>query len=366
MLGGTAAIIDDFYDAWNRHDAAAIVASLAAGGVFADPVTRVDLSGDNLTDHLQNGLDVIHDLHLTVSRTITAEDTAAATWAIAGTWEGKLGLITASETPVRFEGTDLFEFEEGRLQRVRRSFDRLALADALRLQAIVEPYGDGELTFGHSMRSWVSREQPGALGVTWLLARDETEKLAIRARAREIIKHFREVPGFIGIVTGFAGLHGFTLTAWESDEALRLATHSGAHSEAMHAFRQDGLAGGVFTSVCEPVRLNRMWQRCPLGHPNDATRTDGTCEVCGEALPPPEPYVAGWRLSGSTSAARSSPSFGRGSEARRYRRRGAAAGSTALRSSTWSGSAATGSTCSTGQRRRSDSTRIHSSPPAST
>jgi heme-degrading monooxygenase HmoA len=141
------------------------------------------------------------------------------------------------------------------------------------------------------MRSWASKAKPGALGMTWLLARDETEKLAIRARAREIIAHFREVPGFIGIVTGFAGLHGFTLTAWESEEGLRLATRSGAHDEAMHAFRHDGLAGGVFTSVWEPVRLNRMWLRCPLGHPNDATRTDGKCEVCGEPLPAPEPYV---------------------------------------------------------------------------
>jgi hypothetical protein len=104
---------------------------------------------------------------------------------------------------------------------VRRSFDQLAVADTLRLQTIVEPYSDGAMTFGHSLRSWVSKEKPGALGMTWLLARDETEKLAIRARARDIIHHFREVPGFIGIVTGFAGLHGFTLTAWESEEALR-------------------------------------------------------------------------------------------------------------------------------------------------
>jgi hypothetical protein len=34
-----------------------------------------------------------------------------------------------------------------------------------------------------------------------------------------------------------------------------------------------------------------MWLRCPRGHPNDATRADGKCEVCGEPLPPPEPYV---------------------------------------------------------------------------
>src|SRR5262249_60787192 len=125
-----------------------------------------------------------------------------------------------------------------------RSFDELAVADTLGLQTIVEPYGDGDLTFGHSMRSWVSKTKPGALGMTWLLARDETEKLAIRGRARETIKHFREVPGFIGIVTGFAGLHGFTLTAWESDEALRLPTHSGPHSEAIAPFRQDHLTRG--------------------------------------------------------------------------------------------------------------------------
>jgi predicted ester cyclase len=291
MPEGTAAIIDRFYDAWNRHDAAAVAGSFAEGGVYADPLTHVDLSGADLTDHVESVLDVIRDLRISVIRTIAAEDAAAVVWASEGTWDGKLDALSASETPVRFAGTDVLELEGGRLRRVQRSFDQVAVADALRLQTIVEPYGEGELTFGHSMRSWASKAKPGALGMTWLLARDETEKLAIRARAREIIAHFRELPGFIGIVTGFAGLHGFTLTAWESEEALRLATRSGAHGEAMHAFHHDGLSGGVFTSVWQPVRLNRMWLRCPRGHPNDATRADGKCEVCGEPLPAPEPYV---------------------------------------------------------------------------
>lgn len=282
MPDKTATIIDNFYAAWNRHD----------GGLYADPLTRGDLSGDNLRDHVRSVLDVIRDLRITVSRTILDESAAAAAvWTIEGTWDGKLGPLTAPETPVHFEGTDVLEFEDGRLARVRRSFDELAVAEALRLQTIVEPFSDGAMTFGHSLRSWVSKEKPEALGLTWLLARDETEKLAIRARARDIIHHFREVPGFIGIVTGFAGLHGFTLTAWENEEALRVATHSGAHSEAVHAFRADELSGGVFTSVWAPIRLNRMWIRCPLGHPNDATRADGKCEVCGEPLPSPQPYL---------------------------------------------------------------------------
>jgi hypothetical protein len=208
----TPAVIDAFYDAWNRHDAPAIVEPLVPDGRYADPLTRVDLTGDNMRDHVQSVLDVIRDLRITVNGAILNEGAAVVIWKVEGTWDGKLGPLMASETPVQFEGTDVFEFAHGRLQRVRRSFDQLAVADALRLQTIVEPFSDGATTFGHSMRSWVSKEKPGALGMTWLLARGETEKLAIRARARDIIKHFRDVPGFIGIVTGFAGLHGFTLT----------------------------------------------------------------------------------------------------------------------------------------------------------
>jgi predicted ester cyclase/heme-degrading monooxygenase HmoA len=291
MPDTTATIIDSFYDAWNRQDVAAMIESFAAGGLYADPLTHGDLRGDNLTDHVQTVLDVIRDLHITVMRTILDKDAGVAIWSIEGTWDGKLGPLTASEAPVRFEGTDVFEFEDGRLRRVRRSFDQLAVADALGLQTIVEPFSDGAMTFGHSIRSWVSKEKPGALGMTWILARDETEKLAIRARARDIVTHFREVPGFIGIVTGFAGLHGFTMTAWANEDALRVATHSGAHREVMHAFREEGLSGGVFTSVWGPIRLNRMWSRCPLGHLNDATRTDGKCEVCGQPLPAAEPYL---------------------------------------------------------------------------
>jgi heme-degrading monooxygenase HmoA/predicted ester cyclase len=287
----TIDIVDGFYDAWNRHDAAAIAAAFAVGGRYADPLSPAELAADELGDHVQGVLDVIRDLRITVTRRIANEVVAATLWTIEGTWDGNLGSLTASASPVRFEGTDLFELEDEGFRNVRRSFDRLAVADALGLQTIVEPFSDGALTFGHSMRMWVSKERPGALGMTWLLARDETEKLAIRARARDIIDHFREVPGFIGIVTGFAGLHGFTLTAWENEEALRAGTHSGAHGEAMHAFHAEGLSGGVFTSVWAPIRLNRIWTRCPSGHPNDATRADGTCEVCGQPLPAVEPYV---------------------------------------------------------------------------
>src|SRR4029453_4333138 len=125
MPEGTAAIIERFYDAWNRHDAAAVAASFAAGGVDADPPTRVDLSGDNLTGHVQSVLGVIRDLRISLIRTIADEDAAAVVWATEGTWDGKLDALSASETPVLFEGTDVIELEDGHLRRGRRSFGQL-------------------------------------------------------------------------------------------------------------------------------------------------------------------------------------------------------------------------------------------------
>jgi hypothetical protein len=45
--------------------------------VSADPLTRVDLSGDNLTNHVQSLLEVIRDLRICVIRTIAEGDVEA-------------------------------------------------------------------------------------------------------------------------------------------------------------------------------------------------------------------------------------------------------------------------------------------------
>jgi hypothetical protein len=55
MHGGTAAIIDRFYDAWNRKNAAALREPFAADGRYADPLARGDLVGKQLTDRPNPG-----------------------------------------------------------------------------------------------------------------------------------------------------------------------------------------------------------------------------------------------------------------------------------------------------------------------
>jgi SnoaL-like domain len=99
-MSEAATIVERFYAAWNGHDAAAVAGSFTAGGVYADPLTGDGLSGDELRDHVQSVLDVLRDLRIAVTRTVANENAAAVVWAAEGTWDGVLGLLRASETPV--------------------------------------------------------------------------------------------------------------------------------------------------------------------------------------------------------------------------------------------------------------------------
>ncbi|MDP8999546.1 MAG: nuclear transport factor 2 family protein, partial [Myxococcota bacterium] len=285
-------LITSFYRAWNQRDLAAIMRALADDGRFGDPFSRVLLSGDALRAHLVATLAALPELTFSVQRVLRDGCHVAAVWSLSAICTGALDReLAASGVAFTLEGVDLFQLSAQGIVSVRRTFERRDLVDSLGMQSFVEPIEVGTMTFGYSLREWVSKAKPALLGMTWIQARDEEEKGKIRGYARRIIKGFRDIPGFIGVVTGFAGLHGFTLTAWESEEALRAGIHGPDHVEAMRGFHQ-GTSAGVFTSVWQPLRLNRMWLHCAIcGAANDAHRADGRCHQCSTPLPEPQPYV---------------------------------------------------------------------------
>jgi uncharacterized protein (TIGR02246 family) len=284
--------IAEFYAAWNRRDVEAILGGFVDDGTFADPFSRVPLSRDALRAHLVAILAALPELSFTVRRTIRDGNDVAAVWSLNAVCQGALDREIAAEgVSFALEGVDLLQVSEHGIISVRRSFERRDLVERLGMQSFVEPVEVGAMSFGYSVREWVSNAKPALLGVTWILARDEEEKTKIRGFARRIIKGFQEIPGFIGVVTGFTGLHGFTLTGWESEDALRAGVHGPDHVEAMRGFHQ-GTSAGVFTSVWQPLRLNRMWLHCTTcGAANDAHRSDGRCHQCGTPLPEAPPYV---------------------------------------------------------------------------
>jgi ketosteroid isomerase-like protein len=285
-------VVAAFYGAWNERDTDGITRLLAEGGSFADPLCRHPLSGEALRAYFGAVTAALPELRFTVRHTLRAGDNAVAIWSLSAVCKGALDdEVAAEDVPFVLEGVDVFELGHGRLRSVRRHFDRRVLAEQLGMQSIVEPVEVGTMTFGYSLRDWVSNATPAVLGMTWIQARNQEEKLKIRGYARRIIKGFHEVPGFLGVVTGFAGLHGFTFTAWENEDALRAGVHGRDHVEAMRAFHE-GASAGVFTSVWQPLRLNRVWYRCTrCGTPNDAHAIERRCTKCGAEFPEAAPYV---------------------------------------------------------------------------
>lgn len=152
--------------------------------------------------------------------------------------------------------------------------------------ALADPIESGRAEYGYSMRvASDNRNPPGVIALTWIAGKDPDERERIRAHARANVKDFLEEPGFISIVTGFIGLRGFTVTAWE-DEASMNAALGKHHAVAMRELFEDDFVASVWTSVWKPVRVNRLWVRCSAcGSLEDASNDPATCSKCSTALP---------------------------------------------------------------------------------
>lgn len=148
--------------------------------------------------------------------------------------------------------------------------------------ALAGPIGQGAAQYGYSMRiASGNPNPPGVIALTWITGKDEPERDRIRAHSRENVKDFLAEPGFISIVTGFIGLRGFTVTAWEDEAAMRRGL-GGHHAQAMRElFGEDFVA-----SVWVPARIGRLWVRCEACHALENVSDDHrSCSKCGAPMP---------------------------------------------------------------------------------
>jgi hypothetical protein len=195
--------------------------------------------------------------------------------------------IAPTGKSVAVPGVAVFELAEGGIRRVRWYFDQKTFVESFGLMALVQPVEQGAARYGYSMRVASGNPRPpSVIALTWIQGADEAERERIRAHSRDNVRDFLAEPGFVSIVTGFTGLRGFTVTAWEDEASMRraLAKH---HAVAMRElFGEPGGApfvASVWTSVWTPTRMNRLWVRCPacgsLEDVNDDHRTCGKCHA---------------------------------------------------------------------------------------
>jgi hypothetical protein len=161
----------------------------------------------------------------------------------------------------------------------------LAPAELVAL-ALAEPIESPTAQYGYAMRAAsASKRSPGVIALTWITAKDARERERIREHSRQNVQDFLAEPGFISIVTGFTGLRGFTVTAWEDEAAMKraLGRH---HAEAMKELFEGDFVASVWTSVWSPTRINRLWVRCTAcASLEDVSDDHRRCAKCEAALP---------------------------------------------------------------------------------
>lgn len=284
-------VAQKYFAAWNTRDAGAIVATVAEGGTYSDPVSG-EVSGHAIGEYAAGLFAGFPDLSFEViCHGLVDDRTVAAQWLMRGTNTGPFMGMEPCGKPISVPGADFIVVEGDRIRSVRGYFDSRVVPDQLGLQVIVQPHARGPVAFGYSVARQSGKPTiPGAVSLTTLQVRSDQEADVVRDFSRKLFGEVAKMSGFVGMLTAGVGHRFYTATAWENAEHPKQIYQSSTHGEIVDRFyNSDFSAGGSF-SVWVPARLSPLMVRCThCKRMCDFEKTAGQCS-CGEALPDPPPY----------------------------------------------------------------------------
>jgi predicted ester cyclase len=279
--------IDAYFNAWNAHDALALARTFAPGATYEDPTTGGEVPGAAIAGVLDPLCAAFPDLVFERAEVIGAGSRRVVEWVMHGHNRGPLRAgIIPTDKPVTLAGVHVFDVDGTGIRSARGYFDQQAFVESFGLMALVQPVEQGRAKYGYAMRVPSGNPKPpGIIALTFIQGANEGEKERIRAHARQNVQDFVAEPGFISIVTGFTGLRGFTVTAWEDEASMRRAL-SKHHAVAMKELFDENFVASVWTSVWQPTRINRIWVRCPsCASLEDVSDDHRGCSKCHAVLP---------------------------------------------------------------------------------
>jgi steroid delta-isomerase-like uncharacterized protein len=280
-------VAEGYFDAWNRRDADAIVASFASGGTYSDPSAGENLRGDAIAAYAKGLWAAFPDLSFEiVSAGEMGGGLVAAQWMMYGTNAGSMQGLPPTGRSVKLPGADFIQVEGDRIRSVQGYFDSRAVPDQLGLQVTVQPHAIGPFSFGTSVAARTGKTtKPGAFSITQTEARSDDEVQQIKELSRRTAVDMLSMEGFIGWVGMTIGQRMMTVTAWEHPDNPRQLMRGGAHQEAVHRFFGPGLGSSAMTSVWIPERIGALRVRCPAcDRLLEAAKAEGKCD-CGATLP---------------------------------------------------------------------------------
>jgi steroid delta-isomerase-like uncharacterized protein len=116
MLATPAEVFQRYTNAWNRQDAAGIVATFAEGGTYTDPTTAGPLAGAAIRAYAQSLWDAFPDLSFeTVSLTHNDQGLVSAEWLMKGTNTGPMMGLPPTGRSIALAGADFARIECGEI-----------------------------------------------------------------------------------------------------------------------------------------------------------------------------------------------------------------------------------------------------------
>jgi steroid delta-isomerase-like uncharacterized protein len=286
------AVAQRYFDGWNRHDPAAVLATMASDGTYTDPTTGGPLSGDVFADYMKRLFSSFPDVAFEVASVgLAAPDLVAAQWIMRGTNTGSMMGLPPTGRRIDVKGADFIRVAGDKIRSVDGYFDSGDVPKQLGLQVIVQPASVGPFQFGVAARvSNNSDAKPGAFSITAIAPRDAADENNIRQFSRQVAAEMLSMKGFIGWVGVTIANRMLTISAWENPGDPAQLMDRGKHPEAMNKFFAGELGASAYTSVYSVDRVNTRWVRCPscTGMADHAAR-QGICQ-CGAALPAPMAY----------------------------------------------------------------------------
>jgi steroid delta-isomerase-like uncharacterized protein len=285
-------VFERYADAWNRHDAAGIVAMFADGGTYMDPASSGPLTGAAIGTYAESLWNSFPDLSFeTVSLTHSDQGLVSAEWLLKGTNTGHFQGLPPTGLRVNLAGADVARIEGEKIVSLQGYFDAGAIPRALGMAVITQPTSIGPFGFGTSVRaSNGSTAMPGAFSITNFFARNEEEAAQIQESGRQIAMEMLSMPRFISMVSVVVGDCLMTITAWESREAMAPLMKQGEHRSMVSRYFKSEFGQGGMTGVWVPGRLNPRRVRCPGCNAMTPVEAPQQNCQCGTVLPDPLAY----------------------------------------------------------------------------
>ena len=119
-------VAQQYFDAWNRRDPAAVLATMAEDGTYSDPGTGGPISGQAFAGYMQGLFAAFPDVSFSIASVgLAAPDLVAAQWIMRGTNSGSMMGLPPTGKPIELHGADFIRVS-GRPHHERRGLLRLA------------------------------------------------------------------------------------------------------------------------------------------------------------------------------------------------------------------------------------------------